>query len=196
MIKFVLLFLSVLLANGCTENKLKWQGYCLPLDKLTPASLADTPNKDENYDSATNYGPSLFFSGENVTKEIATFKAFTSDLSSGKYRYNVQVNLSKTSIEKSPKTIQSLVKSDLEEIYFDMQSKYHWDAYKKGDETYEFWGSCMLDGSGKSKEGYSCLRQLKVEKIVLNFNLDYVNLNSHKDIDSFLTNKLINWNCN
>ena len=196
MIRFFILFLSTLLISSCAENQLHWQGYCLPYDKLTPASLHSGSSENSNYDSAVNHGPSLFFSGDNVSKEIPTFKAFTADPLSGKYRHNIQVYLTQTYIEKLPSDINSLRQSDLKAIYFDDLSKYHWDAYKKVNETYEFWGSCMLDGSGESKEGYSCLRQLKVNDLYLSFDLDYINLKAHKDVDVLLSKQLTSWHCN
>lgn len=196
MIKFLAVFFLTFFLGGCNGGKFIWQGYCLPNEQLTPATLSsETSNIDKNFDSATDYGPTLFFSGEAVAKEVKTFKAFSPDPLFGKYQHNIQVNLSRNEITINPASIDDLRATELDGIYFEDLSDYNWNAYKKVGGTYEFWGSCMLDGSGKNKKGYSCLRQLKVNGIVLNFDLDSVNAHTYKLVDEFLVEKLNNWRC-
>ncbi|CAM4087806.1 hypothetical protein [Pseudoalteromonas ostreae] len=196
MIKPLAILFFILFLAGCTEDKFSWQGYCLPNVQLTPATLASgTSSLDKNFDSATDYGPTLFFSGETVAKEVSAFKAFTPDPLFGKYQHNIQVNLSHNEITLNPTNTNELRASELAGIYFEDLSEYNWNAYQKVGSNYEFWGSCMLDGSGEQNKGYSCLRQLKVNNTVLSFDLDYVNIHIHKQVDEFLVEKLNNWRC-
>lgn len=195
MIKFLVFIFIALFLTGCNKNTLEWNGYCLPYEKLSPASLAVSSKAEEGFDSASNYGPTLFFSAQSISEKIDDYKTYSTDPLFGQYHHNIQINLSETEVIITPTNKDTLEASGIKDIYFEKLTEYDWNAFLKLDKTYEFWGHCMLDGRGEKKEGFSCTRQLKVDDIVLTFDLENTHIPVSKHIDEFLVNQLNNWRC-
>ena len=189
--KRLILFSSLLLAS-CGPSAYEWQGHCFPRAYLTP----DIQSDDSNFDSASNYGPTIFFEGEYIAKHVDSFKGTTADPLFGRVYNHLQIISSTHAIEKQLSEEHSLTQSEeIPSLYFDKQSKYDWYAYTRGDNGYEYWGSCMLDGSGDSKQGYSCMRQLTQNGLSFTYDVDFINLAAYPQIDAFIKRQLTQWRC-
>ncbi|QFU04229.1 hypothetical protein FIU82_04245 [Pseudoalteromonas sp. THAF3] len=182
----------ICLLNACGGAPQQWQGYCFPRAYLTP----DIQSDDSNFDSASNYGPTVFFEGEYIAKQVDSFKGTTADPLFGRVYNHLQIISSTQAIEKQLSEEHSLTQSEeIPSLYFDKQSKYDWYAYTRGDNGYEYWGSCMIDGSGDSKQGYSCMRQLTQNGLSFTYDVDFINLAAYPQIDAFIKRQLTQWRC-